>query len=118
MGFRTLLRIPTRRGLDGTLLTLSDVGEGSSLLFLGSQLDPVQIVAALEREDVEQLHAVLAEWLREGEPAAPAPLVAGRIGRGQLDAATVQFRTVAHPSPVPDQRVSGVHEEEPRRSPV
>lgn len=100
---RELYCLNSRRGFPGTLVRVGD--SLGSLLFVELRTAPIVQVAALDRDDVAELVAVLGEWLREGLPSpAPAPLVAGAIGRGLTDAATVQSRTVH----APDQHVSQV----------
>lgn len=97
--WRSLLRIASRRGRPGTLLQVGD--SGGACLYLEVSMSPVSIVTALDVEDVRELRATLTTWLEERdaggrrrELAEPVPLVAGRIARGQLDAGTVQLRTV------------------------
>jgi hypothetical protein len=116
---RNLLRIASRVGIPGTLLSLGDAG--GRVLYLEVAMSPVSVTAGLDHADVLQLHAALASWLRDQAdretPAPygrPAPLVAGAIGRGRIDAGTVQLRTVG----TADQRVPDVHSPGLRRSPV
>jgi hypothetical protein len=102
---RELYALESRRGFPGTLLRIGD--STGALLFLELTTSPVVQVAALQLDDVADLHETLGEWLRErtAHPSpAPAPLVAGVIARGLADAGTVQSRTV-HAS---DQGVSQV----------
>ena len=124
--FRELLRIDSRVGFPGTLVRLGDAQ--GRLLYLEVATSPIVQIAALEPDDVRQLHAALVEWLRdrdeEPEPRvrvegrdvfyrhdgeefrvgtipdpSPAPLVAGRIGASLREAAsTVQFCTVGGPA--------------------
>jgi hypothetical protein len=119
---RNLLRIASRVGMPGTLLSLGDAG--GRVLYLSAEMNPLAVVVGMEHEDVLQLHDALSRWLREqadreapapfGRQLEPVPLVAGAIGRGRIDASTVQLRTVGDA----DQDVSGVHSPGPRRSPV
>lgn len=99
MTLQRLVTIEGRHGHPGTLLSVGH--SAGRYLYLEAKTHPVSCIAALEREDVEQLVAACSEWLQldaarelEREPANVVPLVAGAIGRGRLDAATVQFRTV------------------------
>jgi hypothetical protein len=104
---RRLLTIRSRRGNPGTLLSLGDAA--GSLLYLEAAMEPVSVVVALEVDDVVELHAALAEWLRERADLStgPAhtlptgsPLVGGILGRVMADAGrsrTVQLRTVHAP---------------------
>jgi hypothetical protein len=96
---RNLLRIASRVGRPGTLLTLGDAG--GRVLYLEVAMSPVSVVAGLDYDDARQLHEALSVWLRDQDdretPAPfgrPAPLVAGLIGRTLADAGTVQLRTV------------------------
>jgi hypothetical protein len=96
--------IESRHGRPGSLLSVGHA-EGK-FLYLEVATSPVVQVVALERDDVLELRAALDAWLRENEEREPSnvvPLVAGAIGRGRIDAATVQFRTVA-PAHAPEQR--------------
>lgn len=96
--YRRLLRIASRVGRPGSLLSVGD--SNGQLLYLEAAMQPVSIVVALDYDDVADLHATLGTWLHEqtakhrGELREASPLVAGAIARGQIDAATVQLRTV------------------------
>lgn len=111
MTLRNLLRIQSRVGVPGTLLSLGDAG--GRVLYLSAEMNPVSVVAGLDYEDARQLHEALAGWLREqADREAPAPprpapfagvgasLVAGALGRLVADAgrSTVQLRTVPRDS--------------------
>jgi hypothetical protein len=96
---RSLLRISSRVGVPGTLVSLGDAG--GRVLYLEACMEPVSIVAGLDYDDARRLHEALSVWLRDQDDreapvpfARPAPLVAGAIRRGQLEATTVQLRTV------------------------
>lgn len=99
MLIRSLLRISSRVGVPGTLLSLGDAG--GRVLYLEACMAPVSVVAGLDYDDARQLHEALSAWLREQDdrehPAPygrPAPLIAGAIDRGRVDASTVQLCTV------------------------
>jgi hypothetical protein len=91
--------IEGRHGHPGTLLSVGH-SEGK-YLYVEAKTHPVSCIAALDREDVEQLVAACSEWLQldaarelEQGPSNVVSLVSGAIDRGRIDAATVQFRTV------------------------
>lgn len=96
--YRRLLRIASRVGRPGSLLSVGD--SAGALLYLEAAMQPVSVVVALDYDDVADLHETLGTWLQEKsgqrreELREPAPLVAGSIDRGRLDASTVQLRTV------------------------
>jgi len=110
MMLRSLLRIASRVGRPGTLLSLAD--SGGSLLYLEAAMHPVSVTVALHREDVAALAEACAGWLAEHDPAPfgrpdPAPLIAGAVARGLADArSTVQLRTVHTAARGSDQRES------------
>lgn len=116
--YRNLLRIASRVGKPGTLLSVGHA-EGAHL-YLEVGMGPVSVVACLEREDVAQLVAACSGWLGERDTLEraehyratdqiPAPLVAGRIGAGLRDAVTVQHCTVPDGAQVADLRFPGGH---------
>jgi hypothetical protein len=96
--YRRLLRIASRVGRPGSLLSVGD--SGGALLYLEAAMPPVSVIVALDLDDVADLHETLGTWLHEKsaehreELRAASPLVAGIIARGQLDAASVQSCTV------------------------
>lgn len=112
---REIWTLHSRRGFPGTAVRVGD--SAGSLLFVELSTSPVVQVAALDRNDVAELHATLGEWLADGLPSpAPAvvPLVAGAISRGLAEAGTVQLCTVR----TSDQGVSAAPRPEAARSPV